>query len=119
VPSSDPAQRFQDIFDNIARIERFTAGLNLDTFGENEQTLFAVKHAFLIISEAAAKLGGLASDLCPTVPWADIRGLGNRLRHEYHAIDDIRLWRMVTHDLPPLKASVEKALQRLREGNAT
>jgi len=76
VPSSDPLQRFQDILDNIARIERFTAGLNLQTFRENEQVLFAVEHALLIISEGAAKLGALAVELCPDIPWTDIRETG-------------------------------------------
>jgi uncharacterized protein with HEPN domain len=119
LPSSDPVQRFQEILDNIARIQRFTAGLSLDSFGDNEQTIFAVKHALLIISEAAAKLGDLAPELCPVVPWPDIRGLGNRLRHEYHAIDIIRLWRLVTHDLTPLQSAVEEALARLRGSDAT
>jgi uncharacterized protein with HEPN domain len=64
VPSSDPAQRFQDIIDNIARIERFTEGLNLERFIENEEKLFAVQHALLILSEAAVKLGELATELC-------------------------------------------------------
>jgi uncharacterized protein with HEPN domain len=61
VPSSDPLQRFQDILNNIDCIERFTAGLSAQAFGENEQAVFAVQHALLIISEAGAKLGDLAS----------------------------------------------------------
>ena len=101
--------------ENIARIERFTAGLNLQTFSDNEQTLFAVQHALLIISEAAAKLGRLAADICPGLPWADLRGLGNRLRHEYHTIDVARLWLMIERDLAPLKKGVEEALQELRK----
>jgi uncharacterized protein with HEPN domain len=113
VPSSDPIQRFHDILDNIARIERFTAGLNVQTFRENEQALFAVQHALLIISEAAAKLGNLASELCPDIPWRDIRGLGNRLRHEYHSVDVVRLWTMIERDLAPLKAATQAVLQEL------
>jgi uncharacterized protein with HEPN domain len=115
VPSSDPIQRLQDILDNIQRINRFTADLNLQTFSENEQALFAVKHALLIVSEAAAKLGALAVELCPAMPWADIRGLGNRLRHDYHTIDVVRLWRTVERDLPPLKTAVEAVLKQLKE----
>jgi uncharacterized protein with HEPN domain len=88
--------------ENIARIERFTTGLDLEAFRDNEQTLFAVKHALLIISEAAAKLGGLADELLPEISWRDIRSLGNRLRHEYHSIDVFRLWRIVERDLPQL-----------------
>lgn len=114
MPSKDPVQRFEDILENIARIERFTVGLNLEAFSQDERVLFAVKHALLIISEAAVKLDALAPELCPDIPWADIRGLGNRLRHEYHSIDVIRIWRMVERELPPLKTAVEGALKRLR-----
>lgn len=114
MPSSDPVQRFQDILDNIARIERFFAGLDRQSFTENEQALFAVQHALLIISEAAAKLGDLAVELCPAIAWRDIRGLGNRLRHEYHTVDVGRLWLMVERDVPALKIAVEAALRELR-----
>lgn len=47
MPSSDPIQRFEDILENITRIEESTAGLNLDTFSENEQVIFSVKYALL------------------------------------------------------------------------
>ena len=114
MPSSNPIQRFHDILDNIARIERFTVGLNVETFVNTEQALFAVKHALLIISEAAVKLGDMAAELRPEIPWADIRGLGNRLRHEYETVDAVRLWRTVERDLPPLKTAVEAALVQLR-----
>jgi uncharacterized protein with HEPN domain len=119
VPSSDPAQRFQDMIDNIARIERFTEGLNLESFIENEEKIFAVQHALLIISEAAVKLGELATELCPDVDWRDIRGIGNRLRHEYHGISVVRLWGIVEKHLPALKAAAVAALQTLREKKPT
>jgi uncharacterized protein with HEPN domain len=115
VPSSDPAQRFRDILDNIDRIRRFTAGLDRESFVADEEKIFAVQHALLIISEAAAKLGALAPELCPQIDWRDVRGIGNRLRHEYHGISVERLWSIVKNHLPPLKAAVESALRKLHE----
>lgn len=106
-------QRFQDIADNIARIERFTRGMSLADFEANEQALFAVQHALLIISEAAQKLGPLAVELCPNIPWPELRGLGNRLRHEYDQINVERLWLVIQRDLPSLKVGVELALAQL------
>jgi len=35
VPSRDPTQRFEDILENIAPIEEFTAGMDLTAFTEN------------------------------------------------------------------------------------
>ena len=116
MPSSDPVQRFSDIVANIERIERFTAGMDLHSFAGTEQTVLAVKYALLTISEAAAKLGDVAADLCPDTPWREIRGLGNRLRHDYDSIDIVRIWLLIERDLPPLKTACQSALKVL-EGN--
>jgi uncharacterized protein with HEPN domain len=110
VPSDDPLQRFTDIVENIGRIQRFTTGMDLTGFAGNEQTVLAVKYSLLIISEAAAKLGDLAADLCPDIPWREIRGLGNRLRHDYDSIDVVRVWLLLQRDLPPLKIACQNAI---------
>lgn len=82
MPSNDPIQRFTDILEAIERIEQFTSGLTAAEFAANDQVTYAVKYALLVISEATAKLGDTASDLRPDIPWHEIRGLGNRLRHD-------------------------------------
>lgn len=117
MPSRDPVQRFEDILQNINRIERFTEGMDLAAFSRNEQALFAVDHALLIISEAAVKLGDLAAQLCPEIPWPEIRGLGNRLRHDYDNINAVRIWLVVERDLAPLKAAAHRALKALETGS--
>lgn len=63
MPSSDPIRRFEDILDNIERIERFTRGMDFAAFSANDQAIYAVKHALLILSEAASKLGEEADQL--------------------------------------------------------
>ncbi|HJU17335.1 MAG TPA: HepT-like ribonuclease domain-containing protein [Stellaceae bacterium] len=115
MPFSDPLQRFGDIIENIDRIERFTAGMELQDFTENEQVILAVRYALLIVSGAAVKLSDLATALCPDIPWREIRGLGNRLRHDYLGIDDVRLWLLVKRDLPPLKIACRAALAALQQ----
>jgi len=99
----------------MTRIENLTKGLNAETFGKTDEAIYSVKYALLIISEAAQKLDTIATELCPGIPWREIRGLGNRLRHEYDMIDVVRIWRVVEKDLPPLKQAVQAALLRLRE----
>ena len=119
LPSDKSARYFEDILDNIARIERFTAGLDFEAFLGNEQVAFAVFHALLIISEAARRLGAEGEALAPDQPWRAIRSLGNVLRHEYQVLDVQVIWRIVTTDLPALKRASEEALTRLREGPAS
>ena len=114
MPSSHPVQRFSDIIENIEAIERDTAGMDRRGFAKADQTIRAVKYILLIVSEAAIKLGDLAADLCPAIPWRDVRGLGNRLRHDYDGINVVRIWLLVERDLPPLKAACRDALRRLQ-----
>ncbi len=119
MPSSDPVQRFADIIENIARIERFTQGMDMQAFAGNEQTIHAVKYALLIVSEAAVKLGDTAVEFCPEIPWREVRGLGNRLRHDYDSIDIVRIWLLLERDLPTLKAACQSALRTLGQGEAS
>jgi uncharacterized protein with HEPN domain len=46
-------------------------------------------------------------------PWADIRALGNIIRHEYDAIDPAVIWKIVEDDLLPLEKAVEAAIKKL------
>ncbi|HEX9535283.1 MAG TPA: HepT-like ribonuclease domain-containing protein [Stellaceae bacterium] len=102
---------FEDILANIARIERFTAGMDLAKLGEEEQIFFAVLHALLIISESARRLGTEAEKLAPGPPWRAIRDLGNVLRHAYDGVDPAVICRIVRDDLGSLRQAVERALQ--------
>lgn len=116
MPSDKPARRLADIIENAQAIQRYVAGMDLTGFKGDQKTYDAVERCLERISEAAAKLGDLASSLVPGQPWQEIRALGNRLRHEYDAIREDRLWDIVQIDLPPLCVACEDALRRLREG---
>src|ERR1022692_1870990 len=116
LPSDRPARRLEDLVENAQAIRRYVAGMDLAAFREDQKTYDAVERCLERISEAAAKLGDLAPSLMPGQPWKEIRALGNRLRHEYDAIREDRLWDIVQTDLPPLCAACEDALQRFREG---
>jgi uncharacterized protein with HEPN domain len=112
LPFRDPHRSLKDILDNIARIERFTGGMDFIAFCEYEQAIFAVQYALLAIGEAAHRLGDRAEILCPGQPWPDIRGIGNHLRHGYDNIDLRTVWNTAKVSLPPLKIAVRAALAR-------
>jgi uncharacterized protein with HEPN domain len=114
VPSKDPIQRFEDILENIGLIEEFTSGMDLKAFLEDLKTRNATERCMERISEAARKLGQVAEDLCPDVPWPNVRAAGNFLRHEYDRVDAARVWVMIEDDLGPLKSAAQNALDRLR-----
>ena len=111
MPSKKPLSYLRDIRDSILLIEEFVRGMNLDTYCSDTRTQAAVERKLLVISEAAVRLGGDAEILSPGVPWRDIRGIGNWLRHQYDRVKPEIVWITITDDLPSLKAAVEIALK--------
>jgi uncharacterized protein with HEPN domain len=111
--SKKPLQRLRDILQNADAIASYTEGLDLEAFERDRRTYDAVERCLERISEAAAKLGDLAVELIPDQPWTKIRGLGNRLRHEYDEIQLDLLWDYIQRDLPSLRAACEDVLNRL------
>lgn len=111
LPSKDIAAYLRDILKSIDLIQLFVGQTTFDDFRDDEKTTAAVERKLLIISEAAIRLGMVAEELCPEIPWRDIRGLGNWIRHQYGDVDSGRVWEMVVQDLPPLAAAVTKVLK--------
>jgi uncharacterized protein with HEPN domain len=61
-----------------------------------------------IVGEAASRVPAPERVRYPGIPWPQIVGLRNRLIHGYDNVDFDILWQVVTHDLPPLIAELEK-----------
>ena len=62
------------------------------------------------INEAAIRPKDAAETVCPEVPWRDIRGIGNWLRHQYDRVDPEIIWNTIEDDPPSLKSAVQRAL---------
>jgi uncharacterized protein with HEPN domain len=112
LPFREARLPLQDILDAIGQIKDFTAGMNFEAFRADAKTIAAVERKLLVISEAAIRLSDEAEALCPGLPWRDIRGIGNWLRHQYDAVDAEAVWQTVIDDLPPLQAAVTDALAK-------
>jgi uncharacterized protein with HEPN domain len=98
------------IWESILLIEQFVSGMDFGDYAADLKTQAAVERKMLVISEAAIRLGDNAEKLFPDLPWRDIRGVGNWLRHTYDRVDPQIMWDTVRADLPRLKEPLEKAL---------
>jgi uncharacterized protein with HEPN domain len=110
VPFREPALSLRDIAEAIEAIQQFTRDMDAAAFRADPKTVAAVERKLQVISEAAIRLGDQAEVLCPGLPWRNIRGIGNWLRHQYDYVDVEAIWRTVRNDLPPLQAAVARAL---------
>lgn len=87
------------------RIIAFTAGRSSADYGVDLMLRSAVERQFEIVGEALARLRRHAPDVAARIPDVNrIVGFRNQLIHHYDAINDARVWRIVTDELPPLLA---------------
>ncbi len=107
MPSSQPHDRLEDIMENMRFAESYIAGLSFEQFQETRMVRDAVERCLMRISEAAVKLGDVLDVRRPEVKWAQLRALGNVLRHAYDDVDARIVWKMIADDFPVLRAACE------------
>jgi uncharacterized protein with HEPN domain len=112
MPSDVPIDRLNDIVANIDRIHAHLTGV-VPRADFDAKTRDAVERCLERISEAARKLGPSMELRQPQIPWRNIRGLGNVLRHEYDEVDDLTIEKIVERELGPLRQACVDALAEL------
>ncbi len=104
-----------DIWESIEKIERYTEGMTLETFQNDEKTTDAVVRNLEIIGEAAGRLPEDFVDRNSEIEWAKIVGLRNRIVHEYFGVDLQIIWQILKNDLPAFKESLERIRSDLKD----
>ena len=74
----------------------------------------AVQRGVEVISEASRRLPDDACARRPEIPWRQVRAVGNVLRHEYHAIPGLLIWRIAVDELPKLRVAVLALREELK-----
>jgi uncharacterized protein with HEPN domain len=111
----DLAPALEDILLAIERIQSVTAGQTQEAFSADWRLSYIVQRGIEIISEAARRIPPNWQVTQPEIPWRQVMGIGNVLRHEYQGLSDAIIWRVVVDELPGLKAAVE-AIAQAQEG---
>lgn len=102
VPSKLP--RLMDIIDSIERIEEVLSVVTREEFGAAWQQRWLVERGVEIISEASRHLPPELKERHPHIPWRNVAGIGNVLRHNYESVSAAVLWNLAKDDLPALEA---------------
>jgi uncharacterized protein with HEPN domain len=110
--SKDPTVAVRDCLAEIAILHDIAARMTLETFRNDPIVRRAAAYAIQTISEAVRRLPDEWLADFPTEPWAQIRGIGNRIRHEYFRLDDAILWEIIATDTHALKSAMEAMLAR-------
>lgn len=103
--------RLEHILEAVKVIERYTAGIEETAFLSDSLRIDAVERNLERISEATRHIPDSVKASYPHIPWRDIAGVGNILRHDYPRVNPREIWRTVEHDLNPLRETIEAILK--------
>jgi len=105
---------FHDIEESIKKIHEFIKDTTLEAFINDDMRQDAIHMRLLVIGEAVNNIYQKVPALLerhPEIPWKLIRGMRNKIAHEYFSINPTRTWNTVIEDLPVLSSALDKIRQ--------
>ncbi len=98
-----------DIVEAIASIREAVEGETYESFIANRIKKAAVERFIEIVSEASRHIPDDVKQREAQLPWRNIAGIGNILRHAYHDTDPAILWNICHGPLDELEGAIRRA----------
>lgn len=102
---------FEDIIESINKIEEYTRELTFEDFSQSSIVIDAVVRNIEIIGEASKNIPEEIQNKFLDIPWQKIKGIRNRIVHEYFSVDITIIWFIVQNELSSLKSALQKHLE--------
>ncbi len=103
---------FEDIIESITKVEEYTSDLSYEDFEESNLIIDAVVRNIEVIGEASKNVPAEIQNNFPDIPWQKLRGIRNRIVHDYFNVDRTIIWHIVKNELTPLKNTLLSHIDR-------
>lgn len=107
MPERKPFAILEDILLCIEHIQTYTEELSFEQFSSHFMTVEACLYNIQVIGEAVSILPKDIKKENPGIKWAAIKGMRNRLIHEYFGTDLQLVWDVIKDELPELKSRLK------------
>jgi len=105
-PKSQDAY-LHDMLEAARLIHGYMAGVSFDDFWHNSEKRDAVALRISVLGESAHKIDKATEAALPSIPFKSIRGMRNRVAHDYGAVDFKIVWAVTQQEIEPLIAALE------------
>lgn len=102
---------FEDIIESINKIESYTRELIFEDFAQSSIVIDAVVRNIEVIGEASKNIPEGIQNKFHDIPWQKIRGIRNRIVHEYFSVDITIIWFIVQNELSLIKSALQNHLE--------
>lgn len=113
VSKRNPKILLEDILSSVNKILEYTKDLKFTEFEQTPMIIDAVARNIEIIGEAAARTPEDIQNKFVNIPWVQLKGIRNRIVHEYFNVDCTIIWYIVENELSSLKDNIKNALKDL------
>lgn len=96
------AYYIKKLLKDIRFIMEKTEGITLETFEANEVLCDSVLFRLIQISENSVKLTAEFKETHNDIPWQAIKGMRNKIVHEYGDVEFDVVYQTVTEDIPEI-----------------
>jgi uncharacterized protein with HEPN domain len=100
----------KDILESIQKIKKYTIGMDYELFIQDDKTIDACVRNFEIIGEVSSKIEDDFKLAHPEIEWQRMKGLRNRMIHDYSGIDYQVVWDIISEYLDELEYQVQQLL---------
>ncbi len=105
-PKSQDAY-LHDMLEAARLIRGYMAGVAYEDFWHNDEKRDAVAMRMSVLGESAHKIDQATEAELPGIPFKSIRGMRNRIAHDYGAVDFKIVWTVTQTEIEPLIAALE------------
>jgi len=96
-----------DMLEAARLIHAYIDGVSFDEFWHNNEKRDAVALRLSVLGESAHKIDKATEATLPGIPFKSIRGMRNRIAHDYGAMDFKIVWAVTQTEIEPLITALE------------
>jgi uncharacterized protein with HEPN domain len=105
----------KDIINCIDHIQLHTSNVSFDEFCSSFLITEACLYNIQVIGEAVSKIPADIKEQEKQIPWQLIKGMRNRLIHQYFGTDLQLVWNVIQNELPSFRSELQLIFRKLIE----
>ncbi len=105
----------QKIVGYIDDVEKYVDGIEARDFLDDKKTITACAFTVSQIGELVKEITDETIEKYPNIPWNSIKGMRNRIVHDYENVDLSVLWGTIMESLPDLKNELKDIILKERD----
>lgn len=105
-----------DLLESARLIQKYMAGVTFDEFWGDSEKRDAVALRISVLGESALKIDKATESALPGFPFKSLRGMRNRIAHDYGAVDFKIVWAVTQSEIGPLILRLEDHFRGIASG---